>query len=223
MTLRMNWREPVLDYCERQSAAFWAEPLNAVTNAAFLVAAGAAFLLWRRKGGGDWPALGLIVVTACVGAGSFVFHTVATKGAMLLDVVPIAIFIYAYFFLALRRFFRLEAPPASVITLAFAAFSYGVDAAIKGLNGSAAYLPALGALTAFSVLLRGPGDAAETAGRRAAAKGLATAAGVFLLSLCFRTIDREICAAFPPGAHFLWHLLNASVLWLLLRTAILAR
>ncbi len=219
----MNWREPVFDYCERQSAAFWAEPLNALTNAAFLVAAGAAFLLWRRIGAKDYPALALILVTASVGVGSFIFHTVATKGAMLLDVIPIAVFIYGYFFLTLRRLFGADGVAAAAITLAFGAFSYGVNAAISGLNGSAAYLPALGALIAFAALLRAPTeDKARTARRQAAALGLATAAGIFFVSVCFRTMDRAICSAFPLGAHFLWHLLNAAALWILLRTALLA-
>ena len=45
---------------------------------------------------------------------------------------------------------------------------------------------------------------------------------LFAISLFFRTIDRAICPAFPLGAHVLWHLLNACVLWLLLRAAIVA-
>lgn len=218
----MNWRDPVIDYCERQSGAFWAEPLNALTNAAFLVAAGAAYLLWRRKGGADAPALALILVTAVVGVGSFIFHTVATKGAMLLDVIPIAVFIYGYFLLTLRRFFGLDLVVAAPITFAFAAFSFGVDATIHGLNGSAAYLPALAALGAFAILLWFPRNDSQAPHDRPTAQGFALAGGVFLLSLCFRTFDREVCAAVPFGAHFLWHMLNAVVLYLLLRTAIRA-
>jgi hypothetical protein len=53
----MNWSEPVDLYCERVSAGFWAEPVNALANAAFLLAAGIAFVRWRRAGGHDWPAL----------------------------------------------------------------------------------------------------------------------------------------------------------------------
>jgi hypothetical protein len=216
----MNWRDPVIDYCERQSAAFWAEPVNALTNAGFLVAAGAAYLLWRRRGGDDLPALALIVVTAAVGLGSFVFHTVATKGAMLLDVIPIALFIYGFFLLSLRRFFGLGRIVAVAITLAFAAFSFGVDATIHALNGSAAYLPALAALIVFWAMLCFDGDAESR--QYAPARGFAAAAGVFFLSLCLRTIDREVCPLLPLGTHFLWHLLNALTLYLLLRTAIVA-
>src|SRR6516164_3088695 len=104
----MDWSTPVSQYCERTDASFWAEPLNAATNAAFLIAAAAAFLMWRRVGGRDRPALALIIVAVAVGLGSFIFHTVATRGAALADVIPIAIFIYGYLLLALRRLLRLS-------------------------------------------------------------------------------------------------------------------
>jgi hypothetical protein len=45
---------------------------------------------------------------------------------MLFDVVPIAVFIYGYFLLALRRFFCLGALVSTAITLLFAAGSYFV-------------------------------------------------------------------------------------------------
>lgn len=32
---QMEWFEAVDGYCERVDAAFWSEPINAVTNAAF--------------------------------------------------------------------------------------------------------------------------------------------------------------------------------------------
>src|SRR3954464_12359934 len=95
-----SWSDPVDLYCERLDAGFGAEPLNAVSNAAFVIAAGAAFLRWRRAGASDVPALLLIVVVAGVGTGSFLFHTLANRWSELADVLPIAVFIYGYFFLA---------------------------------------------------------------------------------------------------------------------------
>ncbi|MBI1980486.1 MAG: ceramidase domain-containing protein [Methylocystis sp.] len=209
----MDWRAPVIDYCERQSSAFWAEPANALSNFAFVIAAAVAYILWRRRGGADYPALALIIITASVSVGSFIFHTVATRGAMLLDVIPIAIFIYGYFLLALRRFFGLPIALSTAITLAFAAFSFSVTT-IEALNGSVGYLPAFGALSIFTALLW------PRSGGRETARALAAAALLFAISLFFRTIDRAICPAFPLGAHFVWHLLNACVLWILLRAAI---
>jgi hypothetical protein len=52
---------------------------------------------------------------------------------------------------------------------------------------------------------------------------LIVAGAVFAASYFFRSIDRSICDAVPFGTHFLWHVLNATVLYLLVRTAILAR
>jgi hypothetical protein len=46
------------------------------------------------------------------------------------------------------------------------------------------------------------------------------AAAVFVISLAFRTVDRAVCGTFPLGTHFIWHLLNAVVLFVLLRAAI---
>jgi hypothetical protein len=48
------------------------------------------------------------------------------------------------------------------------------------------------------------------------ARAFALAAGVFTVSLVFRTIDEALCQTFPVGTHFLWHLCNAAMLYLLL-------
>ncbi len=60
-------------YCERLGPGFWAEPVNALTNAAFVLA---AILMWRR-----WPeeplCRALSLVLGVIGVGSFLFHTVA--------------------------------------------------------------------------------------------------------------------------------------------------
>lgn len=49
------------------------------------------------------------------------------------------------------------------------------------------------------------------------------AAGLFVVSLIFRIIDLDVCARFPIGTHFLWHVLNAAVLYTVLRGAIAER
>jgi hypothetical protein len=123
----MDWSQPIDLYCERTDASFWSEPANAVSNVAFLIAAAAAFVRWRRGDRGDWPALTLIGVVTAVGIGSFTFHTVATRGAVLADVVPIAVFIYGYLLLALRRFLDLPCIAAGAIVVAYAAAAQGLS------------------------------------------------------------------------------------------------
>ena len=208
----MDWSAPVSLYCERTGPAFWAEPVNALSNAAFLLAAAAAFVRWRPAAGRDWPVLALIVVVAAVGLGSFTFHTVATRGAALADVIPIAMFIYGYLVLALHRFLHLSAPAVLAIVIGFVVGAQILTVTFPAtLNGSIGYMPALLAMIGVALAARG-----------AARRSLALAAAVFTASLALRTIDRAVCAEFPLGTHFLWHLLNAVVLYVLLRAAITA-
>jgi hypothetical protein len=208
----MSWSEPVDLYCERTDPSFWAEPINAFTNGAFLVAAALAFVLWRRRGDRDPATLCLIVVTALIGIGSFAFHTLATRGAVLLDVIPIALFVYGYLFLALRRFLNLQRLATVGILLAFIVASEGLSVVLPRdfLNGSVDYLPPLAALITVGIMT----------GVNRVGSSILLATVVFLVSLVFRTIDRAVCEGFPMGTHFVWHLLNAGVLYILLRTAI---
>jgi hypothetical protein len=211
----MDWSTPLDLYCERTDASFWAEPVNALSNVAFLIAAAVAFRLWRRGDRDDWRALVLIGVVAAVGIGSFVFHTVATRAAILADVIPIAIFIYGYLLLALVRFLHLKVVAAGAIVIAFAAGAQALAASAppRLLNGSVGYLPALAALIAVALAAGEPGTR----------RSLRLAAAVFAVSLAFRTADIAICPEFPLGSHFVWHVLNAVVLYMLLRAAIVAR
>ncbi|WP_342151851.1 hypothetical protein [Methylorubrum sp. SB2] len=214
--MNSSWFEPVRAYCERTDAAFWSEPVNAATNAAFLVAA----LMAALRARGDRPVLALAGVVAVVGIGSFLFHTLANRWSMLADVIPIALFIHGYFGLALARFFGLPIRAAVLGTLAFAGLGFGLSPALDALtgrdvaaltNGSVDYAPAVLALFGVGLALLGR---APWAGRAILATG-----GVFLVSLAFRTVDARACAALPLGTHFLWHALNALVLYRLLATA----
>jgi hypothetical protein len=223
MTLSaISWFSPVDAYCERLGPGFWAEPANALTNVAFLIAAfGAALLLARRKSSD--PATGLLVgLTAIIGVGSFLFHTFAVVWASLADVIPIAVFILVYFYLAMRRFLGMPVLGAALLTAAYEAASMAfprlwrviVPAAADPLGSSVGYLPAFLAIVVVGGLafMHDPAS-----GRRLLAAG-----GVFAISLALRSIDLRICAAVPLGSHFLWHILNGLVLFLLMRAAILA-
>lgn len=94
--------EQVIAYCERMDVTYWSEPVNAVTNASFLIAAA---LVWRQAA--DLPlARALVVVLGLIGAGSFLWHTHATRWAGLADVLPILVFILLYLFCRDTRFPR---------------------------------------------------------------------------------------------------------------------
>lgn len=203
-------------YCERLGPDFWAEPVNAITNAAFLIAAAAAFLLWRRKTPEDWAGLLLIIVVLATGIGSFLFHTFATRWAGLTDVIPIAIFIHGYLLFALRRFLDLHWVIAISIVIGFLVLSPMVGEIWSPvIGGSAAYLPALLAIFVVGGFFYAKD---KHFGKQVLAIGV-----IFALSLTLRTIDEPLCSQLALGTHFLWHILNAIVLYGLLRVLILHR
>jgi hypothetical protein len=217
----MNWSEPLNLYCERLGPGLWAEPLNAVSNVAFFIAAAAAFLHWRRAGGRDTPALLLILVTVAIAIGSTIFHTVATRGAILLDIIPIAIFIAGYLVLAWRRYlkFGLVSAIAALVVFEIVSFAASTMAPPTFLNRSVPYLPAVLMLILLAGMVQGRvrrKDSPEVD----ASEWLWIAAGLFTASFFLRSIDIAVCRFFPLGTHFIWHCLNAAVLYVLLRAAI---
>jgi hypothetical protein len=204
----MDWFRAVNGYCERTDAGYWAEPVNALSNAGFVIA---GVVAWRLSAG-DRGARLLAAVLVLIGVGSFLFHTHAQLWAALADVVPIQGFILIYLGLATVRFFALPwwaGVLAAALFVPYAAVTArAVGAAFGPLNGSAGYVPVPVLIAAYAALLwrRAP----ETA------RGLALGAGLLAVSLVFRTIDRAVCPGFPLGTHFVWHLLNAAMLgWMI--------
>lgn len=223
-----DWLTPICAYCERGDPGFWAEPVNALSNAAFLIAAGLAAWRLRRAGTADAPALLLSALVAVVGVGSFLFHTLAVRWSLLADVIPIALFIYAYFLLAMRRYFDLGIGAALGATVAFAAVNVGLEPVLDGLtgrstdaltNGSIGYAPAILALAGVAAGLLAPQGCSLGPARHEAGRALLAIAALFTVSLAFRTLDRAVCPVWPLGTHALWHLLNAGVLYGLIAVA----
>ncbi|MCL4187530.1 MAG: ceramidase domain-containing protein [Rhodobacteraceae bacterium] len=205
----MDWTRAIDAYCERTDPGYWAEPVNAVTNAAFLLAAA---VMWRRTRGARLPLAGLLVaILAAIGVGSFLFHTHAQAWSAVADVVPIGLFILAYIFAANLHFWRLPLWAAALGSLAFVPFAMAVTPAFRALPFfavSAMYWPVPVLILAYAAGLarRAP----------ATARGLAVGAAILVTSLIFRSLDSTFCAAFPIGTHFLWHLLNGLMLgWMI--------
>lgn len=202
-------------YCERTGPEFWSEPLNAITNLAFIFA---AFYLVRmilradpaiRRDAGIWVLTALVLM---IGIGSGLFHTFATRWALLMDVIPIAFFILIYTWYAVRRF---AGAPAWVCALSVAAV-LGLAMAVPPLTGfrGGSYVAALTALVVIGGYL-------TWARRHPGGPVLLLAAAVFAASLTARTVDGPLCDAVPFGTHFMWHVLNGCVLFIVVRALVL--
>ena len=200
------------NYCERAGqVALWSEPVNALSNLAFVFAALLAFKAMRRI---NPPAFAdgylLCTLLFCIGIGSFIWHVWPTSSTIMMDVIPITLFINVYLITFLKRGFGWHWWQVSCGFLALqflnvvAALFFNPDT----LHGTIMYLPTYGMLVgmvAYSQWKRIP-----------SARSLFAVTLLWTLSLICRTIDIPLCAALPIGTHFLWHLLNASVLYKLL-------
>lgn len=209
-------RQLLSGYCERAlDPGFWAEPWNALTNAAFLLASLACIVIARRSGRLDGPVIWLIALMAVIGTGSFLFHTFATVWAAIADSGPIMLFILSYFTIAMRCFVGVGWGKALLLTLGFLvallAMSYPLNLLLRDvIGGSVSYVPAGIALFVVGAWLRSRDHAAGS--------WLMAGAGVFAVSLTCRALDApagEVCMHFPTGTHFLWHILNGVVLGVL--------
>lgn len=197
--------EQVIAYCERTDFSYWSEPVNAVTNAAFVLA---ALYVWPSTRGLPLARL-LTVILAMIGVGSFLWHTHATGWAGLADVLPILMFILVYIFAATRDYLGASALVAGIVTLAFFPYAFGFRALFSGIlpGANALYASVAVLILAYGLwLIRG-----------ATGRGLVFGAAILCASLGFRMADDMVCASLPIGTHFLWHILNGIMLgWMIL-------
>ena len=208
----MSWSSQIDIYCERTDLTVWSEPLNAVTNLAFVAAAA---LLWRAQSEAMRPVeardRALAVLIGAIGIASFLFHTLATVWAGLADRLSILAFAAYFLFLFLTRAARLGGTLALLAAGGFAALSYAFPRMLPAGQAaeSAGYLPYLAALALIVAYL--------WRARSASARVFLGATLLFLVSLGLRTVDPAVCPSWPLGTHFIWHLLNAVVLYRLAR------
>lgn len=200
-------------YCERLGSGFWAEPVNALTNLSFLVAALAAWHQAAARRVLSAETWSLILLIAAIGIGSFLFHTFATGWARTADVVPILLFQIAFLWLYGARVIGWGIP-GRLLSVALLLTGVAVGARYpEPFNGSLLYA------AAFTMLLVLGGRHWVKMSRERGILLLATA--ILALSLLFRSLDQSLCNTFPIGSHFLWHLLNGLVLYLLFRGLVL--
>ncbi len=196
-------------YCERTSSAFWAEPVNALTNVLFIVS---AWFCWRRSkelGAGSMGVRLLLGLICAIGIGSFLFHTFATSWARWVDVLPILAFQLLFAWLYSREIANVRFAYAVAIVVGYTLAAFYARRFSHLLNGLPIYVPAL----AFLMVL----GTYHAIGRREERFILLGALGMFIVALTSRTVDSAICPHFPLGTHFIWHICNALVLYLMMR------
>lgn len=203
----MDWSRQIDAYCERTDFSYWSEPLNAVSNAAFII--GAAFM-WRRVQALAWGKI-LCAILFVIGIGSFLFHTHAAAWASTADVVPIGIFILTYLYLVNWHILGWPRWAAALGTLGFIPYAAGMVPILNEIpfvRISNFYWTVPVLLLVYAVLIRRK--------HPATARGFVIGAGLLMVSISIRSLDEDLCAHWPIGTHFIWHILNGVMLaWMI--------
>ncbi len=202
----MDWFAQIDGYCERTDFTYWSEPLNAVTNVAFIIA---ALILWRRSAGVPMARV-LSGILFVIGVGSFLFHTHATIWASVADVAPIGIFILTYLFVVNRDMVPMGGWLAAFATALFIPYAAALVPMLNRIPFIAISnfywtVPILLAL--YAVFLRR---------RPGIAQGFLIGAALLCLSITIRSLDEILCDVIPIGTHFIWHIMNGIMLgWMI--------
>jgi hypothetical protein len=194
-------------YCERLDVGIWAEPINAVTNFAFILA---AIIMWIRcKNLVEGRVLAFLLFS--IGCGSFLFHTFAQTWAAILDVTPILIFILTYIYAANRRFLVWSKRMSITGVILFLPYQFlvvSILSSIQFFGSSAQYVPVAILIFFYSSLLH--------KSKSNLSRELFVGATILSLSIFARTIDEPLCLIVSVGTHFIWHILNAIMLaWMI--------
>ena len=203
----MDWTRAFDNYCERTDLTYWSEPVNALTNLAFIFA---ALIMWHRCKGRPEGRF-LAATLFAIGVGSWLFHTHATVWAVIMDVIPIMVFGLFYIYLANRHYWGLGIFVSALGAALFIPYSAAINqvaSALPFFEISAGYwaFPTLIAIYAGLLWRRD----------RSVSVGLFTGAAILCASLVFRSLDGILCPSFTLGTHFMWHILNAIMLgWMI--------
>lgn len=215
-----NIKSFLFDYCERGGhPGLWAEPLNAITNLFFILYGYFAVQLVLKQPDRRFRTMGdiwaLSALLFAIGLGSGLWHTYAVVGwTVLVDIIPIVAFINLYIISLYRRVVGVRWLWVIAVWAVFTLVNQLTQTMLPPdtLNGSLLYLPTFAFMLLTSLYLAIIG--------KPQARPFALLTALFLLSLTFRTLDREVCNMLPIGTHFVWHILNAILLYGLLRLLI---
>lgn len=197
----------LISYCERTAEGWTGEPLNTLSNLAFLVV---AMQMWhqtaQKKHSGDLSTLSrhaIITLTASVGIGSALYHANPGQITLLLDILPILLLTGWLTAGLTGKLCEISKGTSVLAALVLIGCVLVMSVFRDVLNGSLFYVPVW---VAISVL----GLASLNTDYRRECLVLWV---WFSLALIVRTFDNTWCGFWPIGTHFLWHCFAALSIW----------
>jgi hypothetical protein len=204
------------EYCEQPIWGAWFEPFNTLTNLAFVLAGTILLVQIFKKPSHNRsiPAIYLSILLIIIGIGSFAWHLYRTRFTLMIDSIPIMIFVLSFLFLYV---FRITHRPWTRLFLFLGFFIYtpliawflGWAFPVFLGNGGSGYMAAISYLAVLQIF--------NSFYARKLLMPSWRIIGIFFLSLLFRQLDIVLCDSLSIGTHFLWHILNAVTLYLMVQ------
>jgi hypothetical protein len=202
-------------YCEQPIYQAFFEPINTITNLAFMIAGVILFTQLKKKNLLDIKGIYFSSLLIVIGLGSFAWHLYRSDVTVMLDSIPIAVFVLTYLF-----FYIMQMNKNWVLRIGlFLSFFGYVIFLTKVLseienywlltNGGMQYIVALSFFVVLQIFNRNWNPALI--------KPSFIVVLLFAFSIFFRQTDLLVCEYIGFGTHFMWHILNGVVLYLFVR------
>ena len=179
----------VFNYCERTSITIFDEPVNTVSNLAFILC-GLYLIFKKKKKSSIFPYLIIFI-----GIGSFLYHLKPTPLFATLDVLAIVLFIFFYNYYLNKKVFLNSIIHSifSSILLILVSFYFGKLLMDTILATSSFYVILLIYMICMLIFLN-----------KKPKKSYFTGAIIlFFISIFFRSLDQYTCKYLSFGSHFI--------------------
>lgn len=197
-------------YCESGIGLFSTQPINTISNIGLFLAAYFGYQYIKTHYVKNSTIRILPIILVITGVGSILWHGAPNILTGFADTLPLSIFVLVSFFFLLDKILpnkHLTWSVLSVFIFLEVPFIFGV---FPSLNG---FLPYLIALIVGLFIFFGLAKKYKTLFPQ-----LTGIAALFIVAFFFRTIDHTICSMIPMGTHFIWHIVNALIFYLLIRS-----
>lgn len=200
-------------YCESGIGLFYTQPINTVSNVALLISAYLAFRFIKTNHVNNKAIKILPFIIAITGVGSMLWHGIPGPLTNFADTLPLSTFVLVSLFLFLGKLLGKKALVWKIFlafTLIEIPFIFHI---IPSFNGFLPYSIILlfGAFIFYGLIRK----------HKELTSDLIVIISLFATALVFRTLDLTICSSFSIGTHFIWHISNALVLYLVVRALVL--
>ena len=193
------------EYCETLTGYVLSQPLNAISNVAFLIAAWFAYKCLQDRGAKRLYVLPILL--AFVGISSAWWHITDSHLGDILDTFSIVVFASVAVIILLTRISKSK-PAIALSFVALLSLVFTTERS-TALNGSLPYVVLLvGLAIAGSIYIRKFPEAKVW---------LYSSLVTFFVAIVVRSTDIFLCPSIPFGTHFLWHILVAALGYQLIR------